>query len=123
MRRSRDKRFWSDTGGAVAATYALALIPLVAILGLAFDYARVVGMDSELQAAADTAALAGATQLTRSAGSMERAVAAIPGGLGTHSTLHSNTGAVGTCEISDPGVQVVSYNLRDARQSRTNKHA
>src|SRR3546814_4295088 len=96
MRRSRDKRFWSDQNGAVAATYAPALIPLVAILGLAFDYARVVGMDSELQAAADQAALAGATQLTRNAGSMELAVAAIQGGLVTNSTLLSHDGAGGT---------------------------
>src|SRR3546814_1021126 len=87
-----DKRFWGDPGGAVAATYALALIPIIAMVGLAFDYARLVGMDSELQSAADQAALAGATQLTRSAGSMERAVAAIQGGLVSNSTLLSNDG-------------------------------
>lgn len=120
MGRSRDKRFWSDTGGAVAATYALALIPLVAILGLAFDYARVVGMDSELQAAADQAALAGATQLTRGAGSMERAIAAIQGGLVSNSTLLSNDGDGSTVAITDADVQIVFYNTKADAENGTN---
>ncbi|MBA4164638.1 MAG: pilus assembly protein [Erythrobacter sp.] len=120
MARALDKGFWRDQSGAVAATYALALIPLVAILGLAFDYARVVGMDSELQAAADQAALAGATQLTRNAGSMELAVAAIQGGLVSNSTLLSNDGAGGTVAITDAGVQVVFYNSRADAENGTN---
>lgn len=120
MRRAKDRRFWSDQSGAVAATYALAIIPLVAILGLAFDYARVVGMDSELQAAADQAALAGATQLTRSAGSMERAVAAIQGGLVSNSTLLSNDGAGGTVAITDANVQVVFYDTKADAEAGTN---
>lgn len=120
MARTTDKRFWSDQSGAVAATYALALIPLVAILGLAFDYARLVGMDSELQSAADQAALAGATQLTRSAGSMERAVAAIQGGLVSNSTLLSNDGAGSTVSITDATVQIVFYNTKADAEAGTN---
>lgn len=120
MRRVKDRRFWSDQSGAVAATYALALIPLVAIIGLAFDYARVVGMDSELQAAADQAALAGATQLTRSPGSMERAIAAIQGDLVTNSTLLSNDGANGTVAITDAAVQIVFYNTKADAEAGTN---
>ena len=52
-----------DEKGAVAATYAIALIGLIAIAGVAFDYGRLVAIDSELQNGADQAALAGATQL------------------------------------------------------------
>ena len=37
------RRFHKDQSGAVAATYALALIPLVAMAGLGFDYARMAG--------------------------------------------------------------------------------
>ena len=120
MARALDKGFWGDQSGAVAATYALAIIPLVAIIGLAFDYARVVGMDSELQAAADQAALAGATQLTRSAGSMELAIAAIQGGLVTNSTLLSNDGAGGTVAITDADVQIVFYNTKADAENGTN---
>ncbi len=64
---------WSDESGAAAALYALALPALVAVAGIAFDYARVAAMDSELQNAADQAALAAATQLDRRDGAVARA--------------------------------------------------
>jgi Flp pilus assembly protein TadG len=62
--------------GAVAATYALALFALVAIAGVGFDYARLAAMDSELQNAADQAALAAVTQLDGTDNAMVRAQAA-----------------------------------------------
>ncbi|KUO55376.1 MAG: hypothetical protein APF78_05715 [Sphingomonadales bacterium BRH_c3] len=92
MKRDQLKRFVGNADGAVAAIYAIALIPLVAIIGLAYDYTRLVGLDTELQNAADQAALAGASQLDRTSGSMERAIAAIQGGLVSNSTLFSNDG-------------------------------
>ena len=64
MRRLRE--LWRHDKAAVAPTVALSLFGLVAAGGLAFDYARVAAMDTELQAAADQAALAAATQLDRS---------------------------------------------------------
>ena len=73
MKAIPNRRFSSDESGAVAATYALALIPLIAFAGLAFDYARLMGMDSELQNGADQAALAGATQLDGQPGACSRA--------------------------------------------------
>ena len=73
MKATHTKRFLRDEGGAVAATYALALIPLVAFAGVAFDYARVMGMDSELQNGADQAALAAASQLDGRTGACARA--------------------------------------------------
>lgn len=110
MARTTDKRFWSDQSGAVAATYALAIIPLVAILGLAFDYARVMGMHTELQSAADQAALAGATQLDRDAGAMQRAITAIQGGLVTNETRLSN-GETGRLLTFDD-VEIYFYKTR-----------
>ena len=56
-------RFWQSETGAVAATYALALPALIGISAIGFDYARLASMDTELQNAADQAALAGVTQL------------------------------------------------------------
>lgn len=64
MRRA-GRSFWADNGAAIAPLYALALFALIGVGGIAFDYARLVSMDSELQNAADQAALAAATQLTR----------------------------------------------------------
>lgn len=71
------RTLWSDNSAAVAPTIALSLFGLVAAGGLAFDYARVAAMDTELQSAADQAALAAATQLDRYEDSQTRATAAI----------------------------------------------
>lgn len=69
-------RFWRNERGAVAPTVALSLVGLIAVGGIAFDYARVASMDSELQNAADQAALAAASQLDGRDGTCARAAAA-----------------------------------------------
>ncbi len=63
MLRGWIKRGWQDERAAVAPTVALALFGLIAAGGLAFDYARMAALDTELQNAADQAALAAASQL------------------------------------------------------------
>lgn len=118
MKKDQLKRFLRNSDGAVAATYALALIPLIAIAGLAFDYTRLVGMDTELQNAADQAALAGASQLDRTSGSMERAIAAAQGGLVANSTLFSND-ATGI-NVDVPGTTIVFYASRADAEAGTN---
>jgi Flp pilus assembly protein TadG len=70
-------RFLRSERAAVAPTVALSLVGLVVAGGVAFDYARLAAMDTELQQAADQAALAAATQLDRSSGARARAAAAI----------------------------------------------
>ena len=56
-------RIFRNTDGAVAPTVALSLVALIAAGGIAFDYARMASMDTELQNAADQAVLAAASQL------------------------------------------------------------
>ncbi len=56
--------------------YALALFGLIAIAGVGWDYSRLMAMDSELQNAADQAALAAASQLDGTSTAMARARAA-----------------------------------------------
>src|SRR5215468_5083451 len=75
MRRSVET-LWRNVDGAVAPMVALSLVALVAAGGIAFDYARVASMDTELQDAADQAALAAASQLDRQSGACARAAAA-----------------------------------------------
>jgi Flp pilus assembly protein TadG len=70
-------RLWSDRSAAVAPTVALSMFALIGAGGIAFDYARIATLDTELQQAADQAALAAATQLDRAAGSRQRARDAI----------------------------------------------
>ncbi|QUL39298.1 pilus assembly protein [Erythrobacter sp. JK5] len=87
-------RFWRDESGAVAATYALSLFGLIAVAGVGFDYARLAGMDSELQNAADQAALAAATQLDGETGACARASAAAVGLVANQTLLASGANAV-----------------------------
>lgn len=65
--------FAKDRSAAIAPLYAIALFGLIMIAGVGWDYSRMATMDSELQNAADQAALAAATQLTGTAGARQRA--------------------------------------------------
>ena len=53
-------RFAAETGGAVAITFALAVLPLLGAVGAAVDYSRLSLAHTTKQSAADAAALAGA---------------------------------------------------------------
>jgi Flp pilus assembly protein TadG len=85
---------WSNSDGAVAPTVALSLIGLVAIGGVAFDYAHLAAMDTELQQAADQSALAAATQLDGQTGAIARATAAAQKLITNNTLLASGGGAV-----------------------------
>src|SRR4051812_19541090 len=75
MRRSV-RSLWRNSEGSVAPTVALSLVALIAAGGVAFDYAQLAEMDTELQQAADQAALAAATQLDGKPNAIVRAEAA-----------------------------------------------
>lgn len=85
------EQFGRDESGAVAATYSIALLGLIAIAGVGYDVARMYGLDSELQNAADQAAIAAATQLDKNAGACSRASSAAVGLL-RNVTLLANDG-------------------------------
>lgn len=78
-----------DADGAVAPTVALSLFGLIAAGGIAFDYARMAAMDTELQNAADQAALAAASQLNGQTDACARAAAAAAN-MVANSTLFAN---------------------------------
>lgn len=65
--------FARDRSAAIAPMYAIALFGLIMIAGVGWDYSRLMTMDSELQNAADQAALAAATQLNGLPGAMDNA--------------------------------------------------
>ncbi|MFM5924733.1 MAG: pilus assembly protein TadG-related protein [Novosphingobium sp.] len=73
MRRSFFKRFVTDQGAAIAPLYALGIGVFVTMSAIGFDYGRLMALDTELQNAADEAALAAATQLDGSANAMANA--------------------------------------------------
>ncbi len=115
MAKRRTPTYLSDQSGAVAVTYALALVGLIVAAGVGFDYARLMTMDSELQSAADQAALAGATQLNGSSDAMARAVASASA-LVSNSTLLANDNVAQAVTISE----VVFYKTRDHAENDTN---
>ena len=75
MTRRARHLFWNDDG-AVAPTVALSLVALLATGGIAFDYAHLEALHTEVQNAADQAALAAATQLDGQTNACARAAAA-----------------------------------------------
>ena len=129
--------YLSDERGAVAATYAIAITGLIIVAGAAFDYNRVMTLDSELQNAADNAALAGVTQLDDRAGACARAAnAAIE--LVNNITLLSNDGGGNAvtinggntvpvtedaCDPSSYGNLIYFYQDRDRTPATTDSDA
>jgi Putative Flp pilus-assembly TadE/G-like len=71
--RSEKPSIWQDERGAIAALAALALAALMGIAALSIDLGRAFVLESELQQAADAAAIACASQLDGQPGEQVRA--------------------------------------------------
>lgn len=113
-------RLIADESGAVAATYGLSLFALIMAGGVGFDYARLAGMDSELQNGADQAALSGATQLDGKSGACSRAAAAAVGLVTNTTILASNhTISVANESACDASGMVRFWQNRDGTQAAT----
>src|SRR5438445_10235397 len=100
---------WRNADGAVAPTVALSLTALIAVGGIAFDYARLASMDTELQGAADQAALAAAGQLDSQSGACARAAAAASSLL-VNKTYFANDGAGTSVAVPTSGVTTCAGN-------------
>ena len=100
-----------DSSGAVAATVGLSLFALVAAGGIAFDYARLASMDTELQNAADQAALAAASQLTGDPGACSRAAAAAANMLSNLTVMANDTGTQQVTIANEPACDAIG-NIR-----------
>lgn len=84
--------FRSDESGAISSMYAIAILPLVIMGGVAFDYGRMMGLDTELQNAADQAALAAATQLDGSTDAITNSQIAATNALGNQTRFANDGG-------------------------------
>lgn len=69
-------RYSRDENGAIAPIYIVSLVALIAMAGIGYDYGQMATLDTELQNAADQAALAAVTQLDGSATAIADATAA-----------------------------------------------
>jgi Flp pilus assembly protein TadG len=101
--RQLTRRFWEDEAGAIAPTLALILFALIAAGGIAFDYARMAALDTELQNAADQAALAAAGQLDGATGARSRATLAAQN-LVANLTVFANDNDVAGTAVTVPTV-------------------
>lgn len=84
--------FRNDESGAISSMYAIAILPLIVMTGVAFDYGRMMGLDTELQNAADQAALAAATQLDGSAAAITNSQIAATDALGNQTRFANDAG-------------------------------
>lgn len=90
----------ADRRGAVAPTIALSLFALVAIGGVGFDYARMASMDTELQNAADQAALAAASQLDGQDDACQRAADAARSMIANQTLMANETAGTNAITIA-----------------------
>ncbi|WEK42510.1 MAG: pilus assembly protein TadG-related protein [Candidatus Sphingomonas colombiensis] len=91
-------RIGKSESGSVAPIVAIALFAVVGGAGIAFDYARLAALDTELQNAADHAALAAAAQLDGKSGAQTRATSSAQN-LITNLALFANDGTNRTVTV------------------------
>ena len=101
--RAGKRRLIPSRRGAVAPTVALSLFALIGMGGIAFDYARLATMDSELQNAADQAALAAASQLDAQPGACARAAAAASSLLSNRTLIANESGGASAITVTNEG--------------------
>jgi Flp pilus assembly protein TadG len=105
MRRAT-LQLWKSESGSVAPIVAISLFALIGAAGIGFDYSRLVAMHTELQDAADHAALAAAAQLDGKSNARSRATSAAQS-LVTNLALFANDGA--NRNVSVTGGNVLFY--------------
>ena len=96
-----------NADGAVAPTIALSLLALIAVGGIAFDYARLASTDTELQNAADQAALAAASQLDGETGACSRAAAAARNMITNRTYMANDPGNMNVTIANEPTCDAV----------------
>jgi hypothetical protein len=93
-----------DNRGSIAPTVAISLAGLLVAGGVAFDYARMASLDTELQNAADQAALAAASQLDGQTGACARAAAAAAGMVANTTLMANEAGSTRSIVVAEePG--------------------
>ena len=98
---------WGDNSAAVAPTVALSLVALIGAGGIAFDYARMASMDTELQTAADQAALAAAAQLDGEPNACARAASAAANMVSNPTLLANDSGGLAVVVANESGCDAV----------------
>jgi Flp pilus assembly protein TadG len=62
------RRFWKNQNGVTAAVFAIALVPIIGLMGFAIDIGNALQVKEALQASTDAAVLAGAQDISNGTG-------------------------------------------------------
>jgi Flp pilus assembly protein TadG len=84
--------FWNDTSGLMLPYMTLMLTVLVGLGLLALDAARFMSLQTQMQAAADALALAGARELDKQSGAQTRAISAMANAYGSETGPNTLSG-------------------------------
>jgi Flp pilus assembly protein TadG len=124
--------FWHDTSGIMLPYVTTALVAIVGLSMLAVDGSRFMSLQTQMQAAADALALAGARELNQQSGAQSRSISAMANtsfgndntlfGMGTAPTLSysyafykslpaASSGFSGTTTTSDSATRFVSVTV------------
>jgi Putative Flp pilus-assembly TadE/G-like len=98
------RTYLEDGKAAVAPLFALGLIVLVGVGGIAWDVSRALALRAELEAAVDAATLAGATQLDGKTGARDRAKLAAQGALVQNSQYLARAAETGNVAVADTNI-------------------
>ncbi len=102
--RNTIEKLLPGNDGVIAVIAALAFATLAGMAALSLDLGRVWNLDTELQNAADAAALSCASQLDQRAGARTRGRLAATGALVENVQIFANDGAGDTVAIQDPDI-------------------
>ncbi len=106
-KRARGLRsLWRDRRGAATIYVVISMPMLLGIGALSIDLGRLMTVNTELQSAADAAAMAGAAELAQLPGSRDRARAAAAGAVANLQTFATGEAdiTIGTTDCADPPV-------------------
>lgn len=83
---------WRDTSGLMAPYAAVMLPAVIGLSTLAVDASRYMSLQTQMQAAADSLALAGARELNKQSGAQSRAISAMANAYGRTNSANTTAG-------------------------------
>ncbi len=100
------RSLWRDRRGTVAIYVAISMPMLLGIGALSIDLGRLMSVNTDLQSAADAAAMAGAKELDQTTGSRDRARATAAGAVANLQTFATGGAdvTIDTTDCADPPV-------------------
>jgi Flp pilus assembly protein TadG len=85
------RRFWKNQNGVTAAMFAIALVPIIGLMGFGIDVGNALQVKRALQASTDAAVLAGALDITNGTGNPVATATSYSAGTGGKNSIQNLT--------------------------------